>query len=41
MSERNYDLNAWLESYKSGVSSFSKIQQDSFKALERDRKSVV
>ena len=35
MTERTYDLNSWLESYKEAFSTFSKAQQDAFKALER------
>lgn len=35
MTDRTYDLNAWLESYKETVASFSKAQQDGFRALER------
>ncbi len=35
MSDRMYDLNTWLETYKETVASFSKAQQDGFKALER------
>jgi len=30
-----YDLNAWIETYKETFASFSKAQQDGFKALER------
>jgi phasin family protein len=30
-----YDLNAWLENYKESFASFSKAQQEGFKALER------
>src|SRR5579862_9113353 len=35
MTDRNFDLNTWLETYKETVSSFGKAQQDGFKALER------
>ncbi|HXZ60143.1 MAG TPA: phasin family protein [Steroidobacteraceae bacterium] len=35
MTDRNYDLNTWLETYKETVASFGKAQQDGFKALER------
>ena len=35
MTDRNYDLNTWLETYKETFASFSKAQQDGFKALER------
>ena len=35
MTDRTYDLNTWLETYKETVASFSKAQQDGFKALER------
>jgi phasin family protein len=34
MSDR-YDANAWIETYKETFASFSKAQQDGFKALER------
>jgi hypothetical protein len=34
MTER-YDANAWIETYKETFASFSKAQQDGFKALER------
>lgn len=30
-----YDVNAWIETYKETFASFSKAQQDGFKALER------
>jgi hypothetical protein len=30
-----YDLNAWLENYRESFASFSKAQQEGFKALER------
>ena len=30
-----YDVNAWIETYKDTFTSFSKAQQDGFKALER------
>jgi predicted phage-related endonuclease len=35
MTDRTYDVNAWLETYKDAFTSFSKAQQDGFKALER------
>jgi phasin family protein len=35
MTDRTYDLNTWLETYKETITSFSKAQQDGFKALER------
>lgn len=35
MTDRTYDLNAWLETYKDTVASFSRAQQDGFRALER------
>jgi len=35
MSDRTFDLNSWLETYKETVASFGKAQQDGFKALER------
>lgn len=35
MTDRTYDINTWLETYKETVASFSKAQQDGFKALER------
>jgi phasin family protein len=35
MTDRTYDLNTWLETYKETVASFSKAQQEGFKALER------
>ncbi|HUL45724.1 MAG TPA: phasin family protein [Steroidobacteraceae bacterium] len=35
MTDRTYDLNTWLETYKDTFASFSKAQQDGFKALER------
>ncbi|HXW73605.1 MAG TPA: phasin family protein [Steroidobacteraceae bacterium] len=35
MTDRNFDLNAWLETYKDTFSSFAKAQQDGFRALER------
>jgi len=31
----NYDLNAWLETYKDTFTTFARAQQDGFKALER------
>lgn len=30
-----YDVNAWIETYKETFASFTKAQQDGFKALER------
>jgi hypothetical protein len=35
MTDRTYDLNAWVETYKETFSSFAKAQQDGFRALER------
>jgi len=35
MTDRNFDPNAWLETYKDAFASFSKAQQEGFKALER------
>lgn len=35
MTDRSYDLHAWLETYKDTFSSFAKAQQDGFRALER------
>jgi phasin family protein len=35
MTDRTYDLNAWLETCKETAASFSRAQQDGFKALER------
>jgi len=35
METKTYDLNAWLETYKDTFSTFTKAQQDGFKALER------
>jgi hypothetical protein len=35
MTTRTFDLNTWLETYKETFSSFTKAQQDGFKALER------
>lgn len=35
MTDRTYDLNAWLETCRETVASFSKAQQDGFRALER------
>lgn len=35
MTDRTYDLNAWLETYKDAFASFSKAQQDGFRAIER------
>jgi hypothetical protein len=35
MTDRTYDINAWLETYKDTFSSFAKAQQDGFIALER------
>jgi len=30
-----YDVNAWIETYKDSFASFTRAQQDGFKALER------
>lgn len=35
MTDRTFDLNTWLETYKETVASVSKAQQEGFKALER------
>lgn len=35
MTDRAFDLNNWLETYKETVASFSKAQQEGFRALER------
>ncbi|HVH83232.1 MAG TPA: phasin family protein [Steroidobacteraceae bacterium] len=35
MTDRAFDLNTWLETYKETVASFSKAQQEGFRALER------
>lgn len=35
MTDRTYDLSTWLETYRETVASFSKAQQEGFKALER------
>jgi len=35
MTDRTYDLNTWLETWKETAASFGKAQQDGFKALER------
>ena len=35
MTDRTYDPNTWLETYKETFASFTKAQQDGFKALER------
>ena len=35
MTDRTYDLDAWLETYKDAFTSFTRAQQDGFKALER------
>ena len=35
MTDRAFDLNTWLETYKETVASFSKAQQEGFGALER------
>ena len=35
MTDRTYDLDAWLETYKDAFTSVTRSQQDSFKALER------
>jgi Phasin protein len=35
MTDRTFDLNTWLETYKESFASFSKAQQEGFKTLER------
>jgi len=35
MTDRTYDMNAWLETYKDAFGSFAKVQQDGFKIFER------
>lgn len=35
MTDRTYDLNAWMESYKDAFASFAKAQQDGLRTLER------
>jgi hypothetical protein len=35
MTDRTYDLDAWLETYRDAFTSVTRSQQDSFKALER------
>jgi hypothetical protein len=35
MTDRTYDLNAWVETYKDAFTSFTKAQQDGFRTLER------
>jgi predicted phage-related endonuclease len=35
MTDRNFDLNTWVDTYKEAFASFSKAQQDGFRALER------
>jgi phasin family protein len=35
MTDRTYDLNAWLETYKDAFTTFTRAQQDGFRALER------
>jgi hypothetical protein len=35
MTDRTYDLNAWLETYKDTFTSCTRAQYDGFKALER------
>jgi phasin family protein len=35
MTDRTYDLNAWLETYKDAFTSFTRAQQDGFRTLER------
>ena len=35
MTDRNLDLNVWLETYQDAFSSFAKAQQEGLKALER------
>jgi hypothetical protein len=35
MTDRTYDLNAWLDTYKDTFTSFAKAQQEGFRTLER------
>jgi len=35
MTDRTFDLNSWLETYKGTFASFTKAQHDGFKAFER------
>jgi hypothetical protein len=35
MTDRAYDLNTWLDSYKGTFAAFTKAHQDGFKTLER------
>jgi predicted phage-related endonuclease len=35
MTDRNFDLNTWIDTYQEAFASFSKAQQDGFRALER------
>lgn len=35
MADRTYDPNAWLETYRDAFNSFTNVQQDAFRALER------
>jgi hypothetical protein len=35
MTDRAYDLNTWLDTYKGTFAAFTKAQQDGFKALDR------
>jgi Phasin protein len=35
MTDRTYDLNSWLETYKDTFASITKAQQDGFRSLER------
>ena len=35
MTDRTFDLNAWLETYKDAFTSFTRAQQDGFRTLER------
>jgi hypothetical protein len=35
MTDRSYDMNAWMDSYKETWAAFSKAQHEGFKVLER------
>ena len=35
MTDRTYDLNAWLDTYRDAFSAYAKAQQDGLRALER------
>ena len=35
MTDRNYDIQTWLEPYRETLASFAKAQQESFRTLER------